>query len=473
MRLSLDAHRYALARGASLAPERGDTLIEVLVATIMVALVAGATMTGYAQVAHMTSTQRHRVEADSLAELDQARLRGLTITQLAGSQGNRTASETIDGTTYTTTSSSQYVSGTTAVMSCTTGPTTTTADEVQITSTVTWSPGNDARLPVVVHGLVTPAEGGSMVITATDPSGAGLPGVTATPSGPTTVSPLATDANGCAIFGGLAGGSYTVAFSDPGYVDVNGNANPSQTKTVIPTETAGPVSVQMGQAATINATFSTKWNGNTVAATSDQFVATQNLMTPAFRVFGTDSTASNSTFSPTVTTGATMFPFTTAYLAFAGGCDDPLTPTSAQQSVIVSPGGDLLGHAPGAGDAGDGLERDLREPRLADRHEARRDGDRHRRGVRQRRGLPALAGPDRERRRARQPGPAVRQLHRVRRRPDLRHLRAQHGDRGEHELHLGQHRQHLPRFGRRRARGGQMSVALLRTACRPVSAASR
>jgi Tfp pilus assembly protein PilE len=280
-----------------LAPERGDTLIEVMVAAVMVALVAGATLTGYAQVAHMTSTQRHRVEADSLAELDQARLRGLTITQLSGSQGNRSVSETVDGTSYTITSMSQYVSGTSAVMSCTTGPTVTTADEVQITSTVTWSPGNDKRLPVIVHGLVTPAEGGSLVITATDPSGAGLSGVTATPSGPTTVSALATDANGCAIFGGLAGGSYTVGFADPGYVDVNGNANPSQTKTVIPTETAGPVNEQMGQAATINATFSTKWTASTVAATSDQIVATQNLMTPAFRLFGTDSTASNSTFS--------------------------------------------------------------------------------------------------------------------------------------------------------------------------------
>jgi Tfp pilus assembly protein PilE len=322
-----------------LAPERGDTLIEVMVAAIMVAVVAGATLTGYAQVAHMTSTQRHRVEADSLAELDQARLRGLTITQLAGPQGNRATSETVDGTTYTTTSTSQYVSGTSAVMSCTTGPTTTTADEVQITSSVTWSPGNDGRVPVIVHGLVTPAEGGSLVITATDPSGAGMSGVTATPSGPTTVSPLATDANGCAIFGGLAGGTYTVGFADPGYVDVNGNPNPSQTKTVIPTETAGPVNEQMGQAATINATFSTKWNGNTVAATDDQIVVTQNLMTPPFRVFGTDSTASNSTFVASVTTGATMFPFTSAYLAFAGGCDDPLTPAGAEQSVIVSPGG--------------------------------------------------------------------------------------------------------------------------------------
>lgn len=322
-----------------LASERGDTLVEIMLGAILVALVAGATLTGYAQVAHMTSTQRHRVEADALAELDQARLRTLTITQLAGVQGNRSVSESVDGTSYTIASKSQYVSGTNAAMSCTTGPTTTTADEVEITSTVTWSPGNDSRLPVIIHGLVTPAEGGSMVITAVDQNGVGLAGVTATPAGPTTVSPLATDSNGCAIFGGLAGGSYTVGFADPGYVDVNGNANPSQTKTVIPTETAGPVNVQMGQAATINATFSTTYGGSTVAATADQILATQNLMTPAFRVFGTRSTLTSNTFSASVTTAATIFPFTSAYLVFAGGCADPLTPASAKKSVIATPGG--------------------------------------------------------------------------------------------------------------------------------------
>ncbi|HLK45728.1 MAG TPA: hypothetical protein VKT18_07045 [Acidimicrobiales bacterium] len=324
---------------ARLTDQRGDTLVEILLAAILVALVAGATMTGYAQVARESGTQRHRVEADSLAELDQARLRGLTITQLAGSQGNRSVNQSIDGTTYTIASSSRYVSGTTAAMSCTTGPTTTTADEVEITSTVTWSPGNDGRLPVVLHGLVTPAEGGSLVITATDQNGAGMGGVTATPVGPTTVSPLATDSNGCAIFGGLAGGNYTVTFSDPGYVDVNGNATPSQTKTVIPTETAGPVNVQMGQAATINATFTTTFGGNTVAATSDQMVATQNLMTPAFRIFGTDSTSTNSAFVSSLSTSNTMFPFASAYEVFAGGCDDPLTPAAGQQPVTVTPGG--------------------------------------------------------------------------------------------------------------------------------------
>ena len=43
---------------------------------------------------------------------------------------------------------------------------TTTADEVQTTSTVSWPPNNDGRGPVVVNGLVAPPEGGSLIVRA-------------------------------------------------------------------------------------------------------------------------------------------------------------------------------------------------------------------------------------------------------------------------------------------------------------------
>jgi len=326
--------------------EAGDTLIEVLIAALMVALITGAVLTAYASINHIAGAQRKRSQAGELAQADEARLRGLTITQLSGTStsnslnfGNTSYTVTIDNTVYTVTSTANFISGGSAGAACTTGPTTTTADEVETTSTVTWSPGNDGRLPVVVHGLVSPSEGGSLIVTAINQSGAGLAGLTATLTGPTTVSPLATDSNGCAVFGGLDGGSYTIAFSDPGYVDVNGNTPANQTITVIPTETANAQEVQLGQAGTINATFQTTYNGSTVAATDDQFIAVNSGIAAGYRTFGTDSTSSNNTFTSAITTGATMYPFTTAYKVYAGGCDDPATPVAGQVSALVSPGG--------------------------------------------------------------------------------------------------------------------------------------
>jgi len=80
--------------------------------------------------------------------------------------------------------------------------------------------------------MVAPPEGGSLLVRASNSSGS-LSGVTITLSGgPTSASPVLTDVNGCAVFGGLAGGSYTVTATDTGYVSA------STTVTVVPTITA-------------------------------------------------------------------------------------------------------------------------------------------------------------------------------------------------------------------------------------------
>ena len=62
--------------------QRGDTLIEVMIAALLVALIATASLTGFGDAGQLASTQRNEGQAATLAQQDQARLRGLTITQL-------------------------------------------------------------------------------------------------------------------------------------------------------------------------------------------------------------------------------------------------------------------------------------------------------------------------------------------------------------------------------------------------------
>ena len=333
--------------------EDGELLIEVLVSAMLVALISAAILNGYSGIAHLSGDQRKRSEANALAEQDQARLRGLTITQLAATgagTGNYTYSQVIDGTTYNITSASQYITGSSAGSSCATGPTISAADEVATSSTVNWNSGtttNDNRNPVVIHGLVTPSEGGSLVVTATTGStgASGLAGVTSTVTGPTTVSPLTTDANGCAIFGGLSGGSYTVAFTEPsGFIDVNGNTTvANQTQTVVPTSTAhvsvGPFAAPGG----INASFSssykvsgTTYNVNAGTQASDQFTAVNQGMTPTNRAYGTDSTSSNNSYATSISSGNVLFPFSTSYSLYAGGCTGDAPPAAHQASATVT-----------------------------------------------------------------------------------------------------------------------------------------
>jgi len=213
--------------------EHGDTLIEVLVAALLGVLIASGTLVGYEQLSQVTGDQRQRAQADSLAQQDQARLRGLSVSALAGSglgTGNQTTTQQVNGTTFTIASVSTFVAAG-GSQSCTSSGN-TTADEVQTSSTVSWSPNNDGRGPVVVKGLIAPPQGGSLVVRAANSAGA-LSGVTITLSGgPTLATPLVTDANGCAVFGALAGGGYTVTASDSGYLTT------STAITVVPTTTA-------------------------------------------------------------------------------------------------------------------------------------------------------------------------------------------------------------------------------------------
>lgn len=216
-----------------LCAERGDTLIEVLVAALLGVLIASGTLVGYEQLSQVTGDQRQRAQADSLAQQDQARLQGLAVSALASSglgTGNQTTTQQVNGTTYTIASASTFASAG-GSQSCTSSGTTTAA-VVQTTSTVSWSPNNNGRGPVVVKGLISPPQGGSLIVRVANSVGA-LAGATITLSGgPSSPLPLVTNVNGCAVFGGLAGGAYTVTASDTGYVTAN------TTVTAVPTTTA-------------------------------------------------------------------------------------------------------------------------------------------------------------------------------------------------------------------------------------------
>lgn len=319
---------------ARLRSERGDTLIEVVIGALLVALIATATLGGFVDIGHLSETQRNEEQAGALAAQDQARLRGLTIAQLS-SNGTGTGNwvqpaMTVGGTNYIVTSKSQFISGSSGSAACTG---TNSADEVQTTSTVTWPSTQGARNPVVVHGEITPTEGGSLVASVIDPTGAGLAGVMiSTSGGPTATTPVTTDSSGCVVWAGLASGTYTVNFTPPAgtWIGVNGAAPASQSATVTATQTTHATQIQIGQAAAIQASFTTTFNGQTVAATTDQFVLSNTGMTPTPQVFGSDSTPTLNTYASTLTTPTSFYPYPASlpsddYFAWTGACtaDEP------------------------------------------------------------------------------------------------------------------------------------------------------
>jgi Tfp pilus assembly protein PilE len=301
---------------ACLLADAGDTLIEVMVAALLVALIAVATFTGYSVIAHIAGGQRTRAQASTLAEADQARLHGLTLDNLVGStgatgsSGNTSYTQTVDNTVYTVTSSTKFVSGGGAAACTTNG--TSTADEVQTTSTVTWPADAAAGGPVEIHGLVTPPEGGSLIARVVDSNGNPIAGVSVSLSGgPTYTSPLTTDSNGCVEFGGLSGGTYVATAT------VNGVGTSATAPTVVPTQTSN-VTLTPGGDGGISATFSTTYNGSSHASSADQVTAWNSVYPAVYNVFGSPSTLSSNTYLSTVTSGSVFGPGN--YEVYAGSC---------------------------------------------------------------------------------------------------------------------------------------------------------
>jgi Tfp pilus assembly protein PilE len=317
--------------------EAGDTMIEVVIAVLIVVLLAGATFTGFSAVSQLSGQQRHQAVANQLAQQDEQRLRGLTATELSATAtavgstgstyGNVTYPVTIDGENYTVTSTTRFVAASGGATSCTTSGT-STADYVETASAVSWHEGTSTRAPVIEHSVIAPPTGGSLIVEAELPNTTtGIAGVTITATGPgtsTNVQTLTTDANGCAVFGGLAPGTYAIAETDPGYATSTGIT--SQSAIVVAGETQ-TLTFQLGQLGTALATFRTFINGSTTPTTLnwDTFSLYPSTGT-------TYSAGTVGTYQSQVSSGATVYP--TSYSAYAGTCsaDDP-NPTGSTSTT--------------------------------------------------------------------------------------------------------------------------------------------
>jgi len=321
----------------SLSSERGDTLIEVMVSALLVALIVVGTFSGLDSTNKATALQRSRSQADALAEQDEEQLRSEPVTKL--SELNRTHTVTEGGTTYTITSTSKYISDATATASCTSSS--TKADYLQTTSKVTWnallnSKGELVGKPVEESGIISPPADSALIVQVQE-SGTALPNALVVAKGPspaTTSYELETSSNGCAILA-VPPGEYNIYVSKTGYVDPNGYENThedsSTTRSVyIPAENTSKIGYNLGLAGALAVSFT----GSTPAE-GDSFVAFNTGMT-SFRPFGTVGT-----YSTTVESPKSIFPFTTKYTVYAGICEADLPTKNGRSSnpeILVESG---------------------------------------------------------------------------------------------------------------------------------------
>lgn len=307
--------------GSRLREERGFGLIEVVVSALLLAILSVGLFAGVDSAQRSSAQERHRSQADSVAQADQARLRGLPISQLTNMNQTRTVVQ--DGSTYTVVSKARFVSDTSAASSdCST---TGTADYIAMSSTVTWSTIG-TRPPIVEEGQLTPpgaATGtgrGALAVQVSNsrvpPTGVG--GVNISLSGASSASGV-TNASGCLLLTNLVAGTYTLTPSAPaGYVDKDGNAPAPVTTSVINASTYSQ-SLMYDRAGGINVSFTARLNGSTLSAAKADTIQVFNSGMTIGDSYGTVN-------SPQTTLSATpLFPFTSPDSVYAGSCtaDDP------------------------------------------------------------------------------------------------------------------------------------------------------
>lgn len=324
---------FACAIAGRAAAQQGFGLVEVLVSALMVAVIAAAVATALIAGIQTVSDQRARSRAAALAQLDQERLRGLSAVQLTdlAPPNQQVRTVTVGGVTYTITSTANFLNSTGGSACGSTGA--GAAAYYEVISSVTW-PTNH-RSPVVMESQITPPAGGTLLVNTVDQTGTALPGVTVTANGPSSATGV-TDTQGCAIFGGLSTGDYTLGITDAGYVNDNDvPADPlNVSATVTSTGTATPSGgnpIRLGLAGTFNANF---WGATAGGQTSSSTPIYTAQPADSVSWYGTGSSDSMSSYlCQFFTTANTCPPPTTSYGAPTTQATGVTLPASGTQTL--------------------------------------------------------------------------------------------------------------------------------------------
>jgi Tfp pilus assembly protein PilV len=298
-----------------LSAEHGVTLVETLISAVVLVIVVMGVLASLDAASHTTAINRSRTIASALAEQELERLRSLPAAQLA-SYSAAPIPKTVGNTVYTIDSRAEWVNdaaGTPA--SCDSND--EQADYIRITATVTSNVAGSRVKPVEMTSLVAPRVGsfganqGTLAVQVKNEHDAPVANMPVGISGP---SPMMDTTNevGCAVFGHIAAGDYTVQLSQPGWVDVSGNQTVTQPATV----TAGTkqtVPLRYAQAATVTVAFDTEVKGAKKGATSLAVTAANTALPTGSRVFKPAGASSTITASG-------LFPFPDGYTFYSGAC---------------------------------------------------------------------------------------------------------------------------------------------------------
>ena len=188
----------------SLAPEAGDTLIEVLISALLVGLIVVATLTGFNETTKASQDERAHDQASVLAAQSQEQLRSdpaSTLDVLAASPHEYT--QTVGGTKYKITQAAQFINGSGSATGCNNSKNESEESKnLEISSSVTWKTLEAVKRKAVTQtSVITPPDGSGLEVDVTNlgKPELGVAGVTVFAGGVETT----TGTSGCVIYAGI------------------------------------------------------------------------------------------------------------------------------------------------------------------------------------------------------------------------------------------------------------------------------
>lgn len=330
------ARRDPTARNGLAASEAGFALIEVMVSATLLVILAIGTLSVLEQSVKSSSMNRSRGIASTLAQADQEHMRQLPLGSIAGGYHPSPQVKNVGGVNYTITSSGDWTRDASGAVTC--SPLSTgRAEYLTITSKVTW-PGMTAlkTKPVVIQSIVAPGvqavgpNKGAVAIRLKQADGKGTQGIVVT-SGAVAGT---TDVDGCVVLANLDAGTHSVLWDANTYVDPDGDQKITKN-----------VSIAAGATAQDGGSYDKAAFVDTSIVDNAAPAAAAKWPTVSFSQSGMqkgDRAMPSSDGKPsTKIRSKGLFPFTSAYGVYAGGCEgnDPMTyrKTFAGRAVLTAP----------------------------------------------------------------------------------------------------------------------------------------
>lgn len=287
--------------------EDGFTIIEVMVAMTIFAVIAAGIAAGITASLVLSKDTRAREVASTVAMADIDNLRDLpSIFDIKSG----TTTPKVGNLSFTLTRKVSWTRSAGSATACGTGD--GTLSYKAVTVTVSWKTSGSASgsQQVTMSSAIAPLTNinsdttGSILIGVTNASGVGVSGIVPTITGPSGVTVPATDAEGCTYVSGVAPGTYTVAIARTGYIDSNQQLSPSSQTVTVAAGASGAAAFSFDVAAKYAFAYTTT---PVVSATLPTNMPT-TLVNPTSGTTQLTNTASS----------ASLFPYTAGYRAIAG-----------------------------------------------------------------------------------------------------------------------------------------------------------